>query len=180
MIEKAKELATRAHYGQFRKYCDPPVPYVVHPLEVAERVSQLDIADEQRKTKMICAAILHDVIEDCPQISEQEIVNVCGLEVLLLVKELTNPSKGVKAPRAVRKQMDRDHLKTVSLDAKIIKLIDRTVNIRDFDACNDVGFIRLYISESRQLLETIGDAHPELAAGLENEMQKLENKINAV
>src|SRR5690606_5988102 len=90
---------------------------------------------------MGAAAWLHDVLEDCPHISPDEIVEASGEAVLKLVRELTNPSKGVKAPRAVRKQMDRDHLKHVSWDAKIIKLFDRICNLRDLEQCPDRDFL---------------------------------------
>ena len=36
MVKKAKEFATKAHEGQFRKGTDKP--YIVHPLEVGDRI----------------------------------------------------------------------------------------------------------------------------------------------
>jgi (p)ppGpp synthase/HD superfamily hydrolase len=53
MYEKAKILATKAHEGQTR--WDPNVPYITHPLEIADKFS-----NPLYKT----VAVLHDVVED--------------------------------------------------------------------------------------------------------------------
>lgn len=176
-IIEMEKLATKYHEGQFRKFFDPPIPYIVHPLQVATNVDCLNISDQELKIKMICAAIGHDLLEDTT-VTEQEIIDVAGEDVLKLIKELTNPSKGMKAPRRIRKQVDRDHLKTVSNEAKIIKLIDRTVNLGDFEGCDDVNFVRLYLKESRDLLEVIKDSHEQLAITLNKTIENLENKLN--
>lgn len=170
-------LATKYHAGQVRKFFDPPVPYIVHPLQVATNVDCLNISDQELKIKMICAAIGHDLLEDT-SVTGQEIIDVAGEDVLILIKELTNPSKSMKAPRYIRKQVDRDHLKTVSNEAKIIKLIDRTVNLEDFEGCDDVNFVKLYIKESRDLLEVIKNADEQLAFILNKTIENLENKLD--
>lgn len=181
-IDRAEELAAIAHHGQFRKYGGDP--YLVHPVAVHQGVVEFlaslgyefpnDETEKQRIT-MECAAYLHDVLEDCPQISEQEIADATDADVLKLVKELTNPSKGSKAPRAVRKQMDRDHLQHVSWEAKVIKLIDRTCNLGDIQTCPDKGFIQLYAHESRLLLECLKGTHPALEEALLNAIESAEN-----
>ena len=58
MIDDAIEFATKAHEGQFRK--GTRRPYIVHPIEVADIVSAMTNDEE-----VICAAVLHDTIEDC-------------------------------------------------------------------------------------------------------------------
>ena len=174
-IVKMQELATKYHEGQFRKYFEPPVPYIFHPLEVATNVDALFFLDYLLKIKMICAAIGHDLLEDT-NVTEKEIIEAAGEDVLILIKELTNPSKGMKAPRYVRKQADRDHLKLVSKEAKIIKLIDRTVNIRDFSNCDDHNFIMMYIKESRDLLEVLRNTHEVLENKLQKALDDLEEE----
>jgi guanosine-3',5'-bis(diphosphate) 3'-pyrophosphohydrolase len=57
MINKAIIFATNAHSNQFRKGSN--TPYILHPLEAGIIVSQITCDEE-----LICAAILHDVIED--------------------------------------------------------------------------------------------------------------------
>ena len=58
MINDAMEFAAKAHEGQFRK--GTRRPYIVHPIEVADIVSTMTKDEE-----VICAAVLHDTIEDC-------------------------------------------------------------------------------------------------------------------
>lgn len=179
-IIRALGLAVKAHEGQTRKYGN--LPYIVHPIQVhdAAEAFLLSIgADEAKQVTMECAAYLHDVLEDCPQISEQEIVDATDENVLKLVKELTNPSKGSTAPRAVRKQMDRDHLQHVSWEAKVIKLIDRTCNLGDLQPLLQLGaernFAMLYARESRALLECLRGTNKVLEAKLLAAIEKLEN-----
>lgn len=164
-IEIAIGLAIDAHRGQKRKYSG--LPYVVHVLEVAS----LCINCESYKfdEDAICAAYLHDVIEDCDKSHIRLIKDLLPAEVLLLIEELTNYSKGSKAPRAVRKEMDRAHLATVSQTAKCIKMIDRTCNLRDFYRVKDKvspDFLKKYTDESILLHDVIRNANDELAQDL--------------
>ena len=64
MIDDAIEFATKAHEGQFRK--GTRRPYIVHPIEVADIVSTMTNDEE-----VICAAVLHDTIEDCGGITQE-------------------------------------------------------------------------------------------------------------
>ena len=66
MVNKAISFATKAHEGQFRK--GTTRPFILHPLEVGTIVASMT-AD----TEVICAAILHDTIEDCEGITEEVI-----------------------------------------------------------------------------------------------------------
>lgn len=158
LILRAAAFARRAHEGQRRKYTARP--YIEHPARVAGRVAAHPRATEA----MVAAAFLHDVVEDTTHTSA-DIEAVFGPEVAWLVGELTNPSRDSKAPRKARKQMDIEHLATVSREAKIIKILDRIDNLRDMrDA--PIGFRRLYCAESRRLAAVIGDADSKLAEEL--------------
>ena len=59
LVKKALEFASNAHNGQTRKYTGEP--YIVHPIEVMELVREV-IDDPE----VLAAALLHDVVEDCP------------------------------------------------------------------------------------------------------------------
>lgn len=166
-IELAKQLAYRAHEGQFRKYNGKP--YIIHPEEVATMVGKFCHSrsfPEDQTERMVSAAWLHDVLEDCPHITEAEIVEATDNATLQLIKELTNPSKGVKASRHVRKQMDRDHIAKASKEAKIIKLYDRISNLCDISQCDDKEFVLLYIDESLLLLKTLEGTNPSVENAL--------------
>lgn len=161
-----RNLAYEAHDGQTRKYSGSP--YIVHPQEVYSRVAWWRALPVDQWLLMARAAWLHDVKEDCPQITDERIIQAAGEDGYKLVCELTNPSKGSKAPRAVRKQMDRDHLLHVSWEAKIIKMFDRIVNLRDMEKCPEKDFIGLYARESRALWECLKDADGRLAEELDS------------
>ena len=61
MFEEAVKFATQAHAGQKRKGTN--LPFIIHPLEVASIVAAMTTDEE-----MLCAAVLHDVLEDCSQV----------------------------------------------------------------------------------------------------------------
>jgi len=167
-ILEAAAFARHAHAGQKRKYNDRP--FIVHPARVAGRVAVHGRATEA----MVAAALLHDVVEDTPHTLE-EVAAEFGPEVARLVGELTNPSKGSDAPRRERKRQDREHLTRISVEAKIIKLLDRIDNLREMAAAPR-GFVRLYCEESRLLAEVIGDADPDLKAELLESVQRLQSR----
>ena len=80
MIEKAFALADSAHKGQIRKSGEP---YIIHPLNVAIILAELEMDKET-----ICAALLHDVLEDT-DVSETSLRQEFGDEVTLLVSGVT-------------------------------------------------------------------------------------------
>ncbi|MBU3839737.1 MAG: HD domain-containing protein, partial [Candidatus Ruminococcus intestinipullorum] len=80
MIERAKAFAQWAHEGQFRK--GTSIPYIVHPIEVAEIVSEMTEDEE-----VISAAFLHDTIEDCQEVTEELIREQFGNRVAQLVAQ---------------------------------------------------------------------------------------------
>ncbi|MEI8270094.1 MAG: HD domain-containing protein [bacterium] len=185
MSSKVLQFAIEAHKGQVRKYSG--LPYVSHPVDVRNLlVSYLAIKGENgslvldsKYSDIESASYLHDVLEDCPNITEKDIENISNKNVLKIVKELTNPSKGIKAPRAERKKMDRDHLSVVSWEAKLIKLCDRICNLRDFKReCKDEKFLNLYADESRLLLECLKGTHSVLESILSSLIKECKNTEN--
>lgn len=160
--------AIQKHSGQFRKYNG--LPYVMHPVRVAERVRVI-FAGRPQAEDAVSAALLHDVVEDSG-VSVDEIDDLFGPAVARLVWELSNPSKGSKLPRAERKKMDREHISKISSMAKVIKLLDRIDNVSELEGADD-DFKFLYAEESLKLLEVLQGA----SAALEN---ILEEKLLAI
>ncbi len=156
-IFRAIVIAYAAHRGQFRKFSEgDPTPYITHPEKVANSVEAWlykGAKNNYDHTKMVMAAWLHDVVEDCAVKFTKEI-NDLSPDVYKLVMELTNPSKShPKLRRAERKKMDREHLATVSPEAKVIKLIDRLSNLMEiYDQPAEPDFKLLYANESELLL----------------------------
>ena len=80
MINEAIEFAAKAHEGQLRK--GTKKPYIVHPIEVSEIVSAMTDDEE-----VICAAVLHDTIEDCRGITKDVLKLRFGDRVAELVAQ---------------------------------------------------------------------------------------------
>ncbi len=146
---RALSIARVAHGGQKRKYDEADQDYIVHPERCGERAIKAGMSDVA-----VAATYGHDIFEDCDPKYKDEIAEYCGAEVFCLICELTNPSKGLKSPRALRKEIDRAHLANVSLDAVRIKLIDRADNLLHMMQAPE-DFKRLYLEESDALLTTL-------------------------
>ena len=159
LIYQALNFAKHAHKGQFRKYTKQP--YITHPIRVAAMVMERDLSEHA-----IAAALLHDVVEDTDYTLEN-ITGRFGTEIGKLVDDLTNKPKDKKLSREVRKKIDRDRLADVSVEAKIIKLLDRFDNLSDMGLA-DLEFRNKYATESMLLVDVIGNVDPELAEWVRN------------
>ena len=84
MVQKAYQLAKKAHESQVRKSGEP---YVIHPLEVA-----CNLADLELDMESIVAGILHDVVEDT-EYTLEDIERLFNKEVALLVDGVTKLGK---------------------------------------------------------------------------------------
>lgn len=144
----AYAYATAAHaaVGQRRKYTDEP--YIVHPARVAVTVSKCGGTDD-----MISAAYLHDVVEDTG-VSIEDIQDMFGPDVALIVDGLTDVSVPEDGNRAVRKAMDRAHSAEATYEAQFVKCADIIDNAGDIGA-NDPSFNVLYRKEMAMLLDVM-------------------------
>ena len=150
LIFEAHSFAEKAHEGQTRKYTGEP--YIVHPRAVANLV-----AARGGDKAMICAAYLHDVVEDC-DVELATIYNLFGPDIGLLVNELTDEYTKENYPelnRRARKSMEADRLGKVSDRAKLIKLCDLADNTKTIVE-HDPGFATVYLREKAHLLEVMG------------------------
>ena len=80
LIDKAYQVAKKAHEGQMRKSGEP---YIIHPICVAIILAQLELDKET-----IVAGLLHDVVEDTVM-TYDDIVREFGEEIALLVDGVT-------------------------------------------------------------------------------------------
>ena len=123
MIDKAIAFATRAHEGQFRK--GTTRPFILHPLEVGKIVATMTEDEE-----VICAAILHDTIEDCEGIDEETIEREFTPRVAhLVLQESEDKSKTWME----RKSATIAHLRVAPWEIQTIGLADKLSNMRDID-----------------------------------------------
>lgn len=129
-IRSAGEYAESLHEGQFRVSGEP---YISHPVAVAEIVVDLGL-----DTNSICAALLHDTVEDCSDKTNlREIEKRFGAEVALLVDGLTKiPFLNIENKEEAHIESIRKMLLAMAKDVRVIfiKLCDRLHNIRTLDA----------------------------------------------
>lgn len=123
MIQKAIAFATEAHKGQFRK--GSTRPFIVHPLEVGKIVSTMTEDEE-----VISAAILHDTIEDCEGITQEDICREFTERVANLVAQ---ESEDKSKTWMERKSATIAQLKVAPREIKMICLADKLSNMRDID-----------------------------------------------
>ena len=144
----ARVYATAAHaaVGQRRKYTDQP--YIVHPIRVAEIVDLYGGTDD-----MISAAYLHDVVEDTA-VSIDDINDMFGSAVAVIVDGLTDVSKPEDGNRAVRKAMDRQHSADATWAVQFVKCADIIDNAADIGD-NDPSFNVVYRKEMAALLKVL-------------------------
>ena len=123
-IDRAYLVAEEGHRGQVRVSGEP---YIMHPLNVADILTELQLDDAT-----ICAAILHDVVEDT-LFTLDEIRDMFGDEVALLIDGVTK--LGLIQFKSKEDQQLETYRKMILATAKdirviIIKLADRLHNMR--------------------------------------------------
>lgn len=152
---KAMGFAAKAHDGQRRKYTNEP--YIVHPFSVYHQLHMH--MGNIVSTSGLCAALLHDVVEDCG-VTRQQIGEAFGKDVEWMVEALTNryTPEALKANRAERKkaymrtlwshldampQWMRDEVRTI----KVLDIRDNAVSIKQFDP----KFYKVFYAEAVEL-----------------------------
>ena len=125
IITKAFNFARQAHKGVRRLSGEP---YIMHPIAVAQ------IASEEMGlgSTSICAALLHDVVEDTDYTVE-DIENIFGSKIAQIVDGLTKISGGIFGDKAsAQAENFKKLLLTMSDDIRVIliKICDRLHNMR--------------------------------------------------
>ncbi|QAY73903.1 bifunctional (p)ppGpp synthetase/guanosine-3',5'-bis(diphosphate) 3'-pyrophosphohydrolase [Agromyces protaetiae] len=140
LIERAYQIADRAHEGQKRKSGEP---YITHPIAVAQILADLGIG-----SKTIAAALLHDTVEDTAYTLDQCRADF-GDEIAMLVDGVTKLDK-VKYGDSTQAETVRKMIVAMSKDIRvlIIKLADRLHNARTW------GFVPTE-SATRKATETL-------------------------
>jgi (p)ppGpp synthase/HD superfamily hydrolase len=168
-IEKAIQFAREKHKNQKRKYTGEE--YFVHLQGVADIIRSIGGTPD-----MICAAYLHDCIED-QGVTPQEITDLLGPEVTKLVVEMTEVSKLEDGNRATRKALDRQHYGSISPKGQTIKLADIYNNGHDILQCNP-GFARTYIPELEALFLVLTAGDQRLRSKVAEMIAYAKNKLS--
>ena len=122
LVERAFEVADRAHAGQVRKSGDP---YITHPVAVATILAELGMT-----APTLAAALLHDTVEDTDY-SLEDLTRDFGEEIAMLVDGVTKLDK-VTYGEAAQAETVRKMVVAMARDIRVlvIKLADRLHNAR--------------------------------------------------
>lgn len=141
-VRRAYEVASHVHRAQLR---DEGSPYIVHPIRVA-----LTVVEELKlySPKLVCSALLHDVIEDSPSdepVTRSHITQWFGEEVAEVVWLLTKLEDVTLAEYLARIEAAADS------GAPIVKLCDRLDNMRSIIHSPKLEKKRRYIRTTEAL-----------------------------
>ena len=131
LIEKAYEMAQTSHNGQLRLSGEP---YIIHPIQVARILVDMNMDCES-----VCAALLHDVVEDT-EISYETVKEIFGESIADLVDGVTKLGMVSLSTKEERQAENlRKMLIAMNRDIRviIIKLADRVHNMRTLEYMSD-------------------------------------------
>ena len=168
LLKKAEDYADDAHLGQKR---DSGEPYIIHPLEVANYILNMDMDSEA-----VIAGILHDTVEDNDEIEIGDITREFGADISLLVDGVTKLTKASFSGEISKEQYQAENIKKMFLamakDLRVIpiKLADRLHNMRTLEYCRTDKKIR----KAEETLEIYAPLAHRLGMGqLKSELEDL-------
>ena len=123
MLARALQFAASKHRHQRRKDIHAS-PYINHPIAVLSILSAEAGIDA---VEVLCAAVLHDTIEDTETTAE-EVEAAFGGRVRDIVLDVSDDKR---LPKAERKLLQIQHAASARLEARLVKLADKVANLRD-------------------------------------------------
>ena len=140
LIEKAYTVAYNAHKDQYRKSGEP---YIIHPLNVA-----IILADLEMDKETIIAGLLHDVVEDTIM-TEEELETSFGVDVGVLVDGVT--------------KLDKIPLTNTTMDQSDVKLEMQAENLRKMflAMAKDIRVIMIKLADRLHNMRTLKYQKPE-------------------
>jgi GTP diphosphokinase / guanosine-3',5'-bis(diphosphate) 3'-diphosphatase len=168
-VVDAIAFAANAHRFQSRKD-DPPTPYINHPVALVHLLTvEAGIDDPD----VLCAAALHDYLEDCCGGEGQPTVAAgrallherFGPTVLAFVEAVTDDKT---LPKQERKRLQVERAGHAPRGARLVKLADKTCNLRDIAATPPAKWSlqrrQEYFDWAKAVMDRVRGAHPRLEA----------------
>lgn len=160
---KAVAFAADKHRNQRRKDAEAS-PYINHPIALANVLAnEAGVGD----VTVLCAAVLHDTIEDTETTSE-ELRAIFGAKVASVVMEVTDDKS---LEKSVRKQRQVEHAPHISKEAKLVKLADKICNLRDILTSPPSDWSperkQAYFDWAAKVVAGVRGVHPELEAAFD-------------
>jgi GTP diphosphokinase / guanosine-3',5'-bis(diphosphate) 3'-diphosphatase len=158
LVIKAANFAAFKHRNQRRKDADAS-PYINHPLALANVLSnEAGVADPV----VICAALLHDTIEDT-ETTSAELQTTFGKVIASVVFEVTDDKA---LPKAERKRLQIVHAGIASRRARLVKLADKICNLRDITTSPPAKWNlrrkRKYFDWAKEVIDELRGTHRKL------------------
>ena len=171
LLFKALAFSAEKHTKQRRKDIDK-TPYINHPISLANILAKRWVIDEN----VLCAAILHDTIEDT-ETTVEELQEHFGEKITSIVLEVTDDKS---LEKSVRKQKQVEHAASISHEAKLVKLADKIANITDIINTPPVDWSsdrkKDYFDWAKAVVDNLRGAHQ----GLEKDFDELINKVKII
>jgi len=160
IVMRAAQFAAEKHRHQRRKDAQAS-PYINHPIALANVLAnEAGITDPE----VLCAALLHDTIEDTDTTAE-ELRAAFGETIAEIVLEVTDDKA---LSREERKRLQIVHTPQASHKAKLVKLADKICNLRDMISSPPARWSlerrQEYFEWAAQVVAGARDAHPGLVA----------------
>lgn len=156
LLTRAFAFAAEKHAHQRRKG-ENAEPYVNHLAEVAHLLA---VAVHGRDANLIAAGLLHDTLEDT-ETTRDELVSTFNEDIASLVSEVTDDKS---LPKQERKRLQVAHAPSKTARAKMLKLADKTSNLRGIVASPPAGWSlerRLdYVRWGRDVAAGLRGVHP--------------------
>jgi len=166
LIKDAFNLSLFAHAGQKR---EDGSNYINHPIKVAKKLTEEVFSDNET----ICAALLHDVLEDT-HITRNQINSYFGEEVALLVNNVTKMKNIIEKSSNLREENLKKIFILTFSDPRIlmIKISDRIHNLSTLNAIKNKARIERIVRESSEFYSPLSSRF-----GLNNLKQSLDDEI---
>lgn len=142
-VHEALALANERHAGQLRKGAgEPAAAHAIRAALILREVAEL------KQPALLCAALLHDLVEDT-RTSHDEIEDRFGQQVGELVRALTYPPLREGESRSQRNARYFEHLRWEGRDAQIVKSADRLDNLLTMEGAFTPERAHEYLRETR-------------------------------
>lgn len=155
LVYKARIFAMAAHaaVGQVRNYTG--LPYIVHPIEVADILAKAGYGAQVQ-----AAGLLHDVLEDTA-VTYELIEEEFGLYVAELVRSVTNVAKKEDGIRKVRSLINLNHKAKADPDGQSIVYADIMSNMPSLPELKP-DFAKVYVREKYAVLMALDKGDEDL------------------
>jgi len=162
-LTRAVDYAARQHIAQRRKG-ERAEPYINHLTEVAALLAE---ATGGSDVVLLMGGLLHDTLEDTDSTYE-DLVERFGPEVAGLVAEVTDDKS---LPKEERKRLQIEKTPVKSRRAKLLKLADKTSNLRSLVQSPPVGWpqtrLRDYVGWAHDVVRSCRGLNPQLEAAFD-------------